>query len=263
MEFNSAIYEGQVSHERLRPKYHSFRYSVYSLLLDLDELPLLDKSFWAFTYNRPGPIAFYDADHGPTTGEPLRPWVENLLRSAGLQPDGGPINILCYPRILGYTFNPLSVFFCYNHDGGLLALLYEVCNTFKERHTYVLRIADSDSLTIKQSCKKELYVSPFIGMKCEYHFRIAPPTDTVNITIRQEDKDGILLAASFVGKHRVLDSNALRSIFLRFPFLSLKIILGIHWEGAQLWLKGLRVFRHQPAKSSVQSSVTSTRPLRR
>ncbi|MEK9724751.1 MAG: DUF1365 family protein, partial [Rhodospirillaceae bacterium] len=131
MTLQSAIYEGEVVHERRRPARHRLRYGVFSMLFDIDELGELDRRFALFAHNRWAPLSFHDRDHGPTTGAALRPWVERHMRGAGLAPDGGAIRLLCYPRIFGFVFNPLSVFFCYRRDGGLAAILYEVCNTYK------------------------------------------------------------------------------------------------------------------------------------
>ncbi len=255
MTLRSAIYTGTVGHERVRPKRHRLRYGVFALLVDLDELPELDRRFRLFSYNRRAPLSFHDRDHGPTTGEPLRPWVEDRMRCAGLAPDGGPIRLLCYPRIFGYVFNPLSVYFCYRHDGGLAAILYEVCNTYSERHTYVIPVHDDGRSVIRQSCEKQLYVSPFIGMDVDYHFRILPPGEAVNIVIRQEDADGLLLAAYFKGERAPLTAGGLMRCLARFPLMTLKIIAAIHGEALLMWLKGFRVFAHSPAAAPVQSSV--------
>ena len=254
----SAIYRGPVVHERVRPKRHRLRYRVFMMLLDLDELPTLDRRFSLFAYNRRAPLAFHDRDHGPTTGEALRPWVEDRLREAGLTPDGGAIRLLCYPRMFGYVFNPISVYFCYRRDGALSAVLYEVCNTFRERHTYVIPTDPGDRTgraVLRQSCQKLLYVSPFIGMEAAYHFRIVPPGDGVNIVIRQEDADGLLLAAAFRGDRIPITARALAGCLFGFPLMTLKIITAIHWEAMLLWLKGARVFPHRAASAPVQSSV--------
>jgi DUF1365 family protein len=251
----SAIYRGVVVHDRRRPKRHRLRYRVFSFLLDLDDLPALDRRSRLFAHNRWAPFAFHDADHGPATGAPLRPWVEARLSEAGLTPDGGPIRLLCYPRIFGYVFNPLSVFFCYRRDETLAAILYEVCNTYRERHTYVLPVRDPDQPVIRQRCGKALYVSPFIGMDAQYDFRIVPPAETVNVVIRQEDADGLLLAAAFRGARMAMTDRALLRCLARFPFLTLKIIGAIHWEALRMWFKGFRVFPHAPAAAPVQSSV--------
>ena len=255
MTFRSAIYRGKVVHERFRPKRHRLLYRVFTMLLDLDELPDLDRRLSLFGYNRWAPLSFHDRDHGPTDGRPLRPWVEERLSEAGIEPDGGPIRLLCYPRMLGYVFNPLSVYFCYRRDGNPAAILYEVCNTYRERHTYVIPVGDRDRSVIRQSCSKALYVSPFIGMDAEYRFRIVPPGRSVNVVIRQEDADGLLLAASFNGQREALTGRVLVRCLAGFPFLTVKIISAIHWEALRLWLKGFRVFRHNPAAAPVQSSV--------
>ncbi len=255
MTWQSAIFRGPVVHERVRPKRHRLRYGVFMMLLDLDELTELDRRCPLFGYNRRAPLAFRDRDHGPTTGEALRPWVEDRLREAGLTPDGGPIRLLCYPRIFGYVFNPISVYFCYGRDGALTAVLYEVCNTFRERHTYVIPVDRTDRAVLRQSCEKSLYVSPFIGMDAVYHFRIVPPGDGVNIVIRQEDDDGLLLAASFRGERTPLTLRGLAGCLFGFPLMTLKIIAAIHWEALLLWLKGCRVFPHRAATTPVQSSV--------
>ena len=255
MSLASAIYEGEVVHERKRPKHHRLRYSVASMLFDLDELPALEKKSRLFGYNRFAPLAFYDRDHGPTDGSPLRPWAESHMREAGIDPDGGPIRLLSYPRIFGYAFNPLSVFFCYRRSGQLVAILYEVCNTFKERHTYVIPVDAEDRRVIRQSCDKALYVSPFNDMDAAYHFRIVPPAENIRVVIRQEDREGLLLAASFAGDRRPFSNSDLGYLLLRFPLLTVKIIAGIHWEALKLWLKGLPVFRHAPTDHPVQFSI--------
>ena len=257
MSWQSAIFRGAVVHERVRPKRHRLRYGVFMVLLDLDELPELDRHCRLFAHNRPAPLSFYDRDHGATTGDALRPWVEEHLTKSGITPDGGPIRLLCYPRIFGYVFNPISVFFCYRRDGRLTAVLYEVCNTFRERHTYVIPVDRSDRAVLRQSCKKSMYVSPFIGMDAVYHFRIVPPGDGVKIVIRQEDADGLLLAASFRGDRTPITVRALAGCLLGFPLMTLKIIAAIHWEALLLWLKGCRVFPHRAAAAPVQSSIES------
>src|SRR4051812_17364575 len=143
----SALYTGWVMHRRLRPRRHQFRYRVFSLLVELDELSLLDRKLKLFAWNRFGLFSFHDRDHGD--GRPLRAWLDSLLENAGIQADGSR-RVLCYPRILGYVFNPLSVWFCHDRTGALKAMIYEVHNTFDERHFYVLPAAESDGLVSHQ-----------------------------------------------------------------------------------------------------------------
>ena len=177
------------------------------------------------------------------------------MAKAGLPIDGGPIRLLCYPRVFGYVFNPLSVYFCYTRDGQLQAILYEVCNTFKERHTYAIAVNGNRERVIRQRVAKSMYVSPFISMDTAYHFRIIPPAVRTNIVIRQEDAEGLLLAASFAGARQEMTGWSLTKILCRFPLLTLKIMLGIHWEALRLWLMGLKVFAHEPAANPVESSI--------
>ncbi len=254
---NSAIYTGVVAHERVRPKHHNLQYTVFSFLLDLDELEELDRQSRLFGYNRRALFSFYDKDHGTTTGAPLRPWVENELRHAGIDTDGGPIRLLCYPRILGYVFNPLSVYFVYRRTGGLSAILYEVCNTFHERHTYVIPVTDPSERVVSQQCGKQLYVSPFMPMETRYGFKIVPPAETLNIAIRQEDDQGLLLTASFCGDYAPLTTSGIRKCLYRFPLMTAKIIAAIHWEALKLLIKGVPLIRHRPALKAVDSTAVS------
>lgn len=235
----SSIYAGTVMHRRVKPKQHKLAYDVYSLLLDLDELPRLGT--WLFGHNRTRPMSFYDRDHGPGTGEALKPWVERQLRAAGLEPDGGPVRLLCYPRVFGFVFNPISVYFCYRRSGELLATIYEVHNTFKQRHFYVIPVADPKAELISQSCSKNMYVSPFIEMNMTYHFKVKPPSGEVAIAIEERDPEGALLYASFHGRRHPLTARSLLGYLTVFPFLTMKVVAGIHWEALKLWLKGIPV----------------------
>lgn len=251
----SCLYTGTVVHVRLRPKRHRLRYGVFNLLLDLDELTALDRRLKLFAYNRRGAVSFRDSDHGPADGSPLRPWVEARMREIGVDPDGGRIRLLCYPRILGYVFNPISVFYCYRRDDTLAATLYEVCNTFRERFTYAIPAETGDRPVIRQTCSKQMFVSPFIGMEAEYHFRVTAPSDRLSLVIRLVDSEGLLLAAAFAGTRDPLNDRALAGVLARFPFLTLKVIAGIHWEALRMWLKGFPVFRHSPAAALVRSGI--------
>lgn len=249
MNFRSALYAGHVVHARHRPRTHRFRYRVFSLLLDLDELETLGGALKLFGYNRPALFGFHDADHGDLSGGDLKAWVLDHLRSKGLAEDGMRIAILCYPRILGYVFNPLTVYFCYRRDTSLAAIVYEVCNTFHERHCYVLPVGGEQE-AVRQSCEKQLYVSPFMPMGCTYHFHIEPPSRNIAIRINETDADGPLLFASFEGKRTPLTDAALLRAFLSHPLMTFKVTAAIHWEAARLWLKGVSFFRHRPAGST-------------
>lgn len=256
MSSHSAIYAGHVLHVRSRPRKHSLRYSVFSLLIDLDEIGHLGKRLRLFGYNRAALYSVHDVDHGNGRKGELGAWVGERLAAAGLEGAGWKIRMLCYPRIFGYVFNPLTVYFCYRAEGDLAAVLYEVCNTFNERHTYVIPVeAAADGEILRHRCAKEMYVSPFMPMNCEYNFRISPPGDDVTINIGENDPEGPLLFAAFTGKRRPLSDAGLLSMLLQYPLMTLKVMGGIHWEALKLWWKGVPIYRHKPAAARIASTI--------
>ena len=249
---NSALYAGRVVHARLRPKRHKLSYRVFCVLLDLDEIDVLSRRLKLFAHNSAAVFSFHDRDHGDGGGD-LRAWVDAQLGAAGVTLAAPKITMLCYPRILGYVFNPLTVWFC--HEGDVLrAILYEVHNTFGERRTYVIRVTPGAN-AIEQSCSKELYVSPFVPMACAYKFHIQPPDEKVVVAIDETDPQGLLLKASFAGTRQPLtDASLLRALFA-YPLMTLKVTAAIHWEALKLWTKGVPVFRHHRAATKVATTV--------
>ncbi|MBW9116559.1 DUF1365 family protein [Rhizobium cauense] len=262
MTCNSCLYAGQVTHQRHRPRWHRLRYSVFAVLLDLDELPVLDHNLRLFGHNRRAIYSFHDSDHGDGLPGGLRAWIVRQLVAAGVAIDGIRIGIVCYPRILGFVFNPLTVYFCSGHDGRVRAVLYEVCNTFQERHTYVIPVADPSGDVIRQSCPKALYVSPFIPMDCFYNFRISLPEERVAIVINEHDSKGPVLVASFTGARVELSDRRLLSMLFTYPLMTLKVIGGIHWEALRLWLKGVPVHRHVTARTTIATTVVPLNSLK-
>ena len=226
------------------PKKHHLRYRVFSLLIDLDELPVLNRLKW-FGHNRLALFSFRDADHGD--GLPLRDWVNQQLASEGLVP-AGRVRLLCYPRILGYVFNPLTVWFCDDPAGKPLATIYEVHNTFRERHSYVLPVG------AEQTADKAFYVSPFIDMDCRYDFRLTPPGDKVRVAINETQDGQPLLYAAFTGDRHELTDAKLMQLFVTHPLMTLKVTTGIHWEALRLIAKGIRIRWYTDRKKSRQSS---------
>lgn len=249
------LYAGVVTHARLRPKRHRLRYRMVQCLFDLDGLPELDRTLKLFGHNRAAVFSFHDKDHGEGSGD-LRGEIDRRLASAGL-PTSGPIQLLCLPRILGYAFNPLSVYFCHAPDGPLAAILYEVSNTFGERHSYLIPVAAGDEAPIRQSCDKTFYVSPFMDMALRYDFTITPPGEAVAVKVAVSDGEGLLLDTVFAGRRRPLTDAALAWSLFAFPLMTLKVVAGIHWEALRLWLKGVRL---TPKPSPPPAPVTLVRP---
>ena len=247
----SAIYAGQVMHRRLRPRLHQLRYRMFSLLLDLDEIDGLARGLRLFARNRFNLIAFHDRDHGNGTDEPLRVQVERLIRAAGLTDAIGTIELLAMPRVLGFVFNPISLYFCYVGDGALIAILYEVSNTFGERHTYVMPVV-GDAANIRQECAKHFHVSPFLPMRLQYAFRVRPPGEDLLVAIKVLDAQGPILVAMQTGKRRELNDATLARAVLTQPLMTWKVVAGILWEAARLWVKRVSVHRHPgpPAQSA-------------
>ena len=240
------LYQGKVVHQRHRPKTHRLEYKVFSMYLDLDELPSLDRSLRLFGYNRRSLFSFLDRDHGTGDGGDLKRHVLCHLREAGIAGADGPIHLLCYPRVLGYVFNPLSVFYCYDKGERLRAIIYEVNNTHGERHSYVVPV-DPGEARIRHCCDKVFFVSPFLPMDCRYRFHINRPEERLRLFIHETHQGQPILDAWFTGERKVLTDRTLAAIAVTIPLLTFKIMLGIHWEALKLWRKGLPIFGHQSA----------------
>lgn len=241
---------GKVMHQRLKPFGHRFEYSVFSLLIDLDRIAEAAKQSKLFSLNRFNLAAFYELDHiDPRISEPakgIRAYVDRLFENAGAARPHR-VELLAYPRILGHAFNPITLYYGYAKDDKLAAMIYEVRNTFGERHTYVCPVEQGElnESGLRQTRRKLLHVSPFIGMHARYDFRLHPPSEQLQFRILESDAEGPLLAATFSGRLERLSSLNLLKSCLKVPFLGLKVVGGIHFEALRLWLKGA-VFHRSP-----------------
>jgi uncharacterized protein len=249
---NSSIYTGTVIHKRYKPKIHCFNYKVFSLLIDLSELDILDKNLKLFSYNKFNIISFYNKDHGPRDGSSLKNWVIDNLKRNNIETKDIQIKLLCYPRIFGYVFNPLSVFYIYDKNVNLISILYEVKNTFGEQHTYIFK-SDKNQNLIQHVCKKKFYVSPFIEMNCVYFFRLLKPGNKISVIIDQNDKEGKILYAAQDGVKSKLNNNTLVKAYLKHPLMTFKIILAIHFEAFKLWTKGIKLIKK---KIKIKNNIT-------
>ena len=248
---NSIIYNGKVIHKRFKPKKHYFKYKVFSLLIDLDELNYVDNEIKIFSYNKFNIVSFHDIDHGPRDGTNLKLWVKENLKKLNIYDDEINIRLLCYPRIFGYVFNPLSIFFIYNKYSQLIAILYEVKNTFGEQHTYIFKA--NDDKNIINECDKKFYVSPFIDMNCHYNFKVLKPEHKLSVIIDQKDDNGKLLYASQDGIASDLNNKNLILSYISHPLMSFKVIAAIHFEAFKLWMKGIKLVKKN---NKIKNNIT-------
>jgi len=242
------LYPGKVMHQRLKPFGHRFSYSVFSLLVDLDRLDELDRMSRLLSVNRRGVLSFRESDHAEREGETLRQLADRLLAQAGLEQRAWRVLLLTYPRMFGYVFNPISVYFAYAENGELIALIYAVRNTFGERHAYVAPVREGEAGPdgVRQTRTKIFHVSPFVGMGTRYQFRVLPPGRVVRLRIHETEDGDPLLAAALSGEARALNDASLLDCLARFPFMTVKVIAGIHWQALKLWIKGAQFHKSPP-----------------
>ncbi len=241
------ILSGQVMHRRLFPMRYRFTYRVFSLLLDLEQLPALHRGLRLFSHNRFNLFSFHDRDHGPRNGTALRPWIDAVLAAQGIDLAGGTVRLLCFPRVLGYVFNPLSVWYCQHADGELRAVLCEVNNTFGEGHSYLLHASGAPlDCPVRGHKPKVLHVSPFIAMDAHYQFRLAKPASSLSVLIHEYQHDELMLVATLTGRLQPLTDGRLGAAFVRYPLLTLKVMAMIHWQALKIWWRGGR-FHPKPA----------------
>lgn len=253
----SGLYPGVVTHTRLKPRRHALKYDIFMLLLDLDELTVLDRALKLFSVSRFNLVGFDPRRHGDGSSTPLKAQVEAQLEAAGIA-HGGPVRLLAMPRILGLGFNPLTVYFCHRADGALSAILYEVNNTFGERHSYL--IPAEDAPVVKQACDKGFYVSPFMDMDLSYAFRVRPPGEQVQVLVDVDDAEGRVLATGFAASRQDLTDRNLLRAWLTHPWMTLGVVAAIHWEALFIWLKGEKI-RQRPAKPAWPVTVVTPAQL--
>ncbi|HWJ73692.1 MAG TPA: DUF1365 family protein [Kaistia sp.] len=260
MSLASCLFSGTVGHRRLKPRRHTLNYRVFWLLLDLDELDLMDKRLKLFSRNRFNLLSFHDGDHGATDVVTLRQLIIGQLMAAGITQPIGAIRLLTMPRILGYAFNPISLFFCHAPDGELVAIVYEVNNTFGQRHSYIAAIdpaVEPDAL-FRHACRKQFYVSPFLGMDLDYDFAVRPPGEAVSLAVKGFDASGMVIATSMSATRQGITDRSLLGAVVSHPLLTLKVIAAIHWEALKLWRKGVPLTR-RPAPPRATVTLISNR----
>ena len=233
------LYLAKVVHQRRYPVRYRFDYRVFNLLLDVDRLDETAARLRLFSHNRFNLLALHDRDHGPRNGTPLRPWIDRILGEHGIDLAGGRVRLLAMPRLLGYVFNPISLWYCEHADGSLRAVLAEVNNTFGDHHCYLLHEGGRPlPAPFRSRATKRLHVSPLIGMRAEYAFQIDPPGRSMGLHIREYAEQGLMLVATLAGRSRELsDANLLRAVAM-LPLMTFKVMAAIHWQALRIWLRG-------------------------
>jgi uncharacterized protein len=256
-----SLYVGEVMHRRSRPKAYEFVYRVFNIVLDIDRLAEPPARCRLFSHNRFNLFSFHDRDHGPRDGSALRLWIDTQLAAAGLSHAGADVRLLCMPRVLGYGFDPLSIWYCHDADGDLRAVLYQVKNTFGDQHGYLLPAADGSTGPSDHEFDKIFHVSPLIAMDARYRIRTASPDEKLAVLIRESDDEGEFLVATLTGERREMTDGALIRQFLRVPFMSLKVIVAIHWQAIRLMLRGVK-YTNRPEPPAEEVS-TPSHPVRK
>jgi len=232
-----SLYVGDVVHKRARPKRHALRYRVFSMLVDLDQLEVLDQKLRLFSLNRLNLVSLVTRDFGPRDGSSIAAFIRRKALAAGTG-DIARIRMLAYPRLFGFAFNPITVYFCDNAAGETIFLAYEVSNTFGEHHFYQAAVA-ADGAEIHHEANKAFFVSPFNTLEGKYRFAIRPPEGKVFLGITLSTGEGGLLTAYFEGERRPLTDVMLLKLLLAYPFMTAKVVVGIYWEALLLWFKGV------------------------
>ncbi len=242
------LYTGWLRHERLRPARNSFRYPIYYLALDLDALDETDAGLRRFSHNRRNIVSFWDRDHGPHDGSPLRPWIDALVARAGVSLADGRVVLLTFPRVLGARFYPVSFWYCYGADGKALAILAEVHNTHRDRHNYLLHNKGQPlEWQSRPKATKAFYVSPFVPREdVQYEFRFSEPGDELSVTIGDVVSGSLMLTASMTLSAQELTDAALVRTLLRHGPISVVGLIRIHWQALKLLSKRVPFYSHTP-----------------
>ncbi|MDC7677616.1 DUF1365 domain-containing protein [Asticcacaulis machinosus] len=252
----AGLYTGDVVHVRYAPKSHRLSYRIFQVLLDLDHLDAGLKPLKWLSLNRFGGLSFHEADYGPDQADssaPLKDRVARHLKSHEMYADGDRLFLLTMPRVLGYVFNPISLYFVQKPDGQMRCVVYEVNNTFGDRHSYILPV-ETPARHIHQRSAKRLHVSPFMDMDMGYEFDLTAPRETFALKIMVKQAGANMLLAAFTARREALTDKTLRRQFFALPLMTLKVMAGIHWEALKIWLKGIK-YRPKPPTAKSSASV--------
>lgn len=249
----SAVYCGWVRHRRHRPNAHAFRYRLYLMYLDLSELDRVFAGRWFWSVGRRNLVEFRRTDFLGDPAVPLDEAVRDRAQAALGRRPAGPIRLLAHLRTLGHCFNPVAFYYCYTADGRTLdCVVAEITNTpWKERHSYVLDAAAAErhGRILGWDFPKAFHVSPFLPMTRDYRWRFEPPDDELRVHMEVHDADGAEFDATLVLERRPLAAATLARSLVRYPLMTLRVVLAIHWQAFLIWCARNPVYDH-PRKSS-------------
>jgi len=254
----SGLFIGRVFHKRLAPKTHVLNYKIFHILFDLDHLSETLQTTKLLSLNRFNLLSFYESDHGPDQQTAhigtLKQRLIDILSAKALYQPTDRLFLMTMPRLFGFVFNPISLYFVQKNDGELRAVIYEVNNTFGDRYSYVLDVPDTTkgATYILQSHDKRLHVSPFMDMDMGYDFKLNLPLDRFCLLIDLKKHDQLIMSAGFDARREALTDKALWRQLINLPFMTLGVVLAIHKEALFIWLKGIKL---RPKPATLKSSV--------
>jgi len=235
----ASLYPSRVMHRRRVAPFYRFVYRIFYLLIDVDRIAETAQELRLFSHNRFNLASFYDRDFGLRRPGGLRPWAESILDNAGIDLAGGRVRLLCLPRLLGFAFNPISLWYCEHRDGSLRAVIAEVRNTFGEKHSYLLAAGGGPMAYDRPlEAEKCFHVSPFFDLVGRYRFTLSEPGERLRVAIHETRAGVPILDATLAGERRALTDGALLALALAMPLMTLKVVAGIHWEALKIWLRG-------------------------
>ncbi|MBB6520088.1 DUF1365 domain-containing protein [Pseudoteredinibacter isoporae] len=244
---NSKLVYGSVSHQRFRPVPYTLKQAHNCMLLDIDELDHCCSLSRMFNRNVSAAMAFYDKDYGREESQSVREFINDLLSNKGL-PNPNKVMLLCSPRILGYVFNPLSVWLCLDEAEEIYTIVYEVRNTRGEKHHYIVHLPEGEQNTDRlpwHTADKKMYVSPFSTLDGEYSFKFSLSEEKFKLVIHFSNRDDRAFSAMWGGRFETIEKRSLHRFFRQSIFNNVKVILAIHWHALKLFLRSAPWYRFQ------------------